>query len=302
MTRKRIPAYKKQEYIAAYLMSAPVVLGTVVFFLIPAVWSLWLSFTSGPDYFNNRFVGLENYRQLFTADENLRYEIFNTFYYAIVVVVLAVVLGVLLANALNREIRGKGLFRVIYFLPSVTMAAAAGVVWRTMFNSQFGVINQLLGAIGIPGPKWLTDPRFMMLAVIIVGIWKQTGHNMIILLAGLTNIDASYYEAADIDGATRWQKLRFVTVPLLSPVIFFVTITSTLNALKVFDVIYTLSGSGGTDERFMRYYRTMVYGIYEKGFQFSRIGAASAEAVVLLGFILIITLIQFRGEKKWVHY
>ena len=300
MARKRIPAYKKREYLAAYVMSAPVVLGTVVFFLIPALWSVWLAFTSGPDYFNNTFVGLENYRQLFTADENLRYELFNTFYYAIVVVVLAVVLGVLLANALNREIRGKGLFRVIYFLPSVTMAAAAGVVWRTMFNSQFGVINQLLGAIGIPGPKWLTDPRFMMLAVIIVGIWKQTGHNMIILLAGLTNIDASYYEAADIDGASRWQKLRYVTVPLLSPVIFFVTITSTLNALKVFDVIYTLSG--GTDERFMRYYRTMVYGIYEKGFQFSRIGAASAEAVVLLAIILVITLIQFKGEKKWVHY
>ena len=302
MARKRIPAYKKREYLAAYVMSAPVVLGTVVFFLIPALWSFWLSFTIGPDYFNNTFVGLENYRQLFTADENLRYELFNTFYYAIVVVVLAVVLGVLLANALNREIRGKGLFRVIYFLPSVTMAAAAGVVWRTMFNSQFGVINQLLGAVGIPGPKWLTDPRFMMLAVIIVGIWKQTGHNMIILLAGLTNIDASYYEAADIDGASRWQKLRYVTVPLLSPVIFFVTITSTLNALKVFDVIYTLSGSGGTDERFMRYYRTMVYGIYEKGFQFSRIGAASAEAVVLLAIILVITLIQFKGEKKWVHY
>ena len=302
MARKRIPAYKKREYLAAYVMSAPVVLGTVVFFLIPALWSFWLSFTRGPDYFNNTFVGLENYRQLFTADENLRYELFNTFYYAIVVVVLAVVLGVLLANALNREIRGKGLFRVIYFLPSVTMAAAAGVVWRTMFNSQFGVINQLLGAVGIPGPKWLTDPRFMMLAVIIVGIWKQTGHNMIILLAGLTNIDASYYEAADIDGASRWQKLRYVTVPLLSPVIFFVTITSTLNALKVFDVIYTLSGSGGTDERFMRYYRTMVYGIYEKGFQFSRIGAASAEAVVLLAIILVITLIQFKGEKKWVHY
>lgn len=302
MKGKRPTSEQLREYRAAYLMSAPVVLGTIIFFLIPAIWSLWLSFTSGPDYSTYEFVGFKNYVDLLTNDANLKYELFNTFYYAIVVVVFSVGLGVLLANALHQPIRGKGLFRVIYFLPSVTMAAAAGVVWRSMFNSQYGVINQVLSVIGITGPKWLSDPSFMMLAVIIVGIWKQTGHNMIILLAGLTNISPSYYEAADIDGATKGQKLRYVTIPLLSPVLFFVTITSTLNALKVFDVIYTLSGSGGTDERFMRYYRTMVYGIYEKGFQFSRIGAASAEAVLLLVIIMVITFIQFKTEKKWVHY
>ena len=302
MKGKRPTSEQLREYRAAYLMSAPVVLGTIIFFLIPAIWSLWLSFTSGPDYSTYEFVGFKNYVELLTNDANLKYELFNTFYYAIVVVVFSVGLGVLLANALHQPIRGKGLFRVIYFLPSVTMAAAAGVVWRSMFNSQYGVINQVLSVIGITGPKWLSDPSFMMLAVIIVGIWKQTGHNMIILLAGLTNISPSYYEAADIDGATKGQKLRYVTIPLLSPVLFFVTITSTLNALKVFDVIYTLSGSGGTDERFMRYYRTMVYGIYEKGFQFSRIGAASAEAVLLLAIIMVITFIQFKTEKKWVHY
>ena len=302
MKGKRPTSEQLREYRAAYLMSAPVVLGTIIFFLIPAIWSLWLSFTSGPDYSTYEFVGFKNYVDLLTNDANLKYELFNTFYYAIVVVVFSVGLGVLLANALHQPIRGKGLFRVIYFLPSVTMAAAAGVVWRSMFNSQYGVINQALSVIGIAGPKWLSDPSFMMLAVIIVGIWKQTGHNMIILLAGLTNISPSYYEAADIDGATKGQKLRYVTIPLLSPVLFFVTITSTLNALKVFDVIYTLSGSGGTDERFMRYYRTMVYGIYEKGFQFSRIGAASAEAVLLLAIIMVITFIQFKTEKKWVHY
>lgn len=302
MKGKRPTSEQLREYRAAYLMSAPVVLGTIIFFLIPAIWSLWLSFTSGPDYSTYEFVGFKNYVDLLTNDANLKYELFNTFYYAIVVVVFSVGLGVLLANALHQPIRGKGLFRVIYFLPSVTMAAAAGVVWRSMFNSQYGVINQALSVIGITGPKWLSNPSFMMLAVIIVGIWKQTGHNMIILLAGLTNISPSYYEAADIDGATKGQKLRYVTIPLLSPVLFFVTITSTLNALKVFDVIYTLSGSGGTDERFMRYYRTMVYGIYEKGFQFSRIGAASAEAVLLLAIIMVITFIQFKTEKKWVHY
>lgn len=301
MKRTPLTLEKKREYRAAYLMSAPVILGTIIFFLIPTIWSMFLSFTEGPDYRTYEIVGFKNYLELF-RDPDLKFEIFNTFYYAIVVVALSVILGILLANALNRQIRGKGLLRVIYFLPSVTMAAAAGVVWRTMFNSSYGVVNRILEGVGIPGPKWLTDPRFMMLAVIIVGVWKQAGHNMIILLAGLNNISKSYYEAADIDGATRGQKLRYVTIPLLSPVVFFVTITSTLNALKVFDVIYTLADSGSQADRYMRYYRTMVYGIYEKGFQFSRIGAASAEAVVLLGIILIITLFQFKAEKKWVHY
>lgn len=292
---------KRHEYAAAGLMIAPQVLGTMLFSFVPVLWSVYLSFTNGYDYMHLSFAGLDNYINLF-RDADLGYEVFNTFYYAIAVVVLSVVLGLLLANALNQQICGRSLFRVIYFLPSVTMAAAAGMVWRTMFNSSYGVINRGLALLGATGPKWLTDPHYMMLAVIIVGVWSTSGHNMIILLAGLNNISPVYYEAADIDGATRKDKLLHITLPMLSPVIFFVCITSTMTALKAFDVIYTLADASNAVDKYMRYYRTLVYGIYEKGFLQSKLGYASAEAVFLLAIILIITLVQFWGQKKWVHY
>lgn len=301
MKRRKLTQAQKQEYRAALCMAGPQVLGTFIFSFIPVLWSVYLSMTTGFDYMHLEFVGLKNYVDLF-HDQDLKYEIFNTFYYSIAVVVLSVGFGLLLANALNQKIRGRSLFRVIYFLPSVTMAAAAGMVWRTMFNSSFGIVNRVLEFVGIAGPKWLTDPNFMMLAVIIVGVWSSSGHNMIILLAGLNNISPVYYEAADIDGASRKDKFLHITVPLLSPVIFFVTITSTMSAMKAFDMIYTFANASGAAEMYMRSYRTLVYGIYEKGFVQSKLGPASAEAIFLLAIILVITLIQFVGQKKWVHY
>lgn len=294
-------AQKTKETVAFYLMAGPQLIGTLIFSFVPVIWSLYLSTTSGQDYMHLSFAGATNYLKMF-RDENLGYEIFNTFYYAVSVVILSVGIGLLLANALNQNIMFRSFFRVIYFLPSVTMAAAVGMVWRTMFNPSYGMINVILGFFGIQGPLWLTDPRFMMLAVIIVGVWSSSGHNMIIFLSGLNNIPRIYYEAAEIDGATNWHKFVHVTVPLLSPVVFFVTITSTMSALKAFDIIYTLADAGNNVDQYMRYYRTMVYGIYEKGFVQYNLGEASAEAVLLLIFIMMITLFQFRMQKKWVHY
>ena len=293
---------KKREYLAAYLMIAPVVLGILIFFIIPTIWAVWLSFTEGPDYVTYSFVGVKNYLSLLAPGSDMWQELLNTVYYAFVSVALSMVVSVLLANALNREIRFRSLFRVIYFLPSVTMAAAVGMVWRSLLNSQYGIMNQALKLVGIAGPKWLTDPNFMMLGVIIVGVWSSAGYNMIILLAGLKNIPRVYYEAAEIDGANRFHQFTNVTIPLLSPVLFFVSVTSLMGGFKVFDVIYTLAGSGATADKFMRYYRTMVFGIYEKGFLYHKLGIASAESVVLLAIILLLTLIQFGLQNKWVHY
>ena len=293
---------KKREYLAAYLMIAPVVLGILIFFIVPTVWAVWLSFTEGPDYVTYSFVGVKNYLSLLAPGSDMWQELLNTVYYAFVSVALSMVVSVLLANALNREIRFRSLFRVIYFLPSVTMAAAVGMVWRSLLNSQYGIMNQALKLVGIAGPKWLTDPNFMMLGVIIVGVWSSAGYNMIILLAGLKNIPRVYYEAAEIDGANRFHQFTNVTIPLLSPVLFFVSVTSLMGGFKVFDVIYTLAGSGATADKFMRYYRTMVFGIYEKGFLYHKLGIASAESVVLLAIILLLTLIQFGLQNKWVHY
>jgi len=302
MAKQALTPRRKQEYLAAYLMIAPVVLGMRVFFLIPTGWSIFLAFTEGPDYMTYNFVGLKNFATLLSSSSDMWQELLNTMYYAFASVALSLVASVLLANALNQNIRFQSTFRVIYFPPSVTMAAAVGMVWRSLLNSQYGVINQALKFIGIPGPKWLTDPRFMMLGVIIVGVWSSAGYNMIILLAGLKNISKSYYEAAMIDGANSRQQFTSITVPLLSPVLFFISITSLMGGFKVFDIIYTLAGSGATADKFMQYYRTMVYGIYEKGFLYHKLGLASAEAVVLLVIILIMTLIQFKLQDKWVHY
>ena len=293
---------KKREYTAAYLMIAPMVLGIVIFFIIPTIWSIMLSFTEGPDYVTYQWVGLKNYRLLLASGSDMWQELLNTFYYTFVSVALSMILSVLLANALNQEIRFRSLFRVIYFLPPVTMAAAVGMVWRSLLNSQYGIVNQALKAVGIPGPKWLTDPRFMMLGVIIVGVWSSAGYNMIILLAGLKNIPRVYYEAAQIDGANSFRQFTNVTIPLLSPVLFFVSITSLMGGFKAFDVIYTLAGSGATADKFMQYYRTMVYGIYEKGFLYHKLGIATSESVILLVIILALTLVQFRLQNKWVHY
>lgn len=302
MTSRALTPRKKREYTAAYLMIAPMVLGILIFFIVPTLWSIYLSFTEGPDYVNYSFVGLKNYRALLAQGSDMWQELLNTFYYAFVSVALSMVLSVLLANALNQDIRFRSLFRVIYFLPSVTMAAAVGMVWRSLLNSQYGIVNQALKAVGIAGPKWLTDPRFMMLGVIIVGVWSSAGYNMIILLAGLKNIPRVYYEAAQIDGANAFRQFTNVTIPLLSPVLFFVSITSLMGGFKAFDVIYTLAGSGATADKFMQYYRTMVYGIYEKGFLYHRLGAAASESVILLIIILVLTLVQFRLQNKWVHY
>lgn len=300
--RKKFSERKRKELIASYLMIAPVVLGLLCFFILPALWAFYLSFTSGPDYITHHFVGLQNYIELFTKVPELPYEVFNTFYYAFTACGLSIILSITLANALNKKMRLRNAYRVIYFLPSVTMASASGMVWRALLNSRFGVINRSLEVIGITGPSWLTDPNFMMLGVIIVGIWGSMGYNMIILLAGLQNIPRGYYEAAEIDGAGTLRQFFNITIPLLSPVIFFVLMTSLMGGLKVFDTIYTLSGGPGAPQRILLHYRTMVYGIYERGFLYSRLGLASAESVVLLGFILLLTLVQFKMQKKWVHY
>lgn len=302
MVKSKLSVRQRKEYTAAYLMIAPVVIGILVFFLIPTVWSIYLSMTEGPDYMTYEFVGIQNYVTLLSADSDMWQELLNTVYYAFVSVALSMVISVLLANALNQDIKCRSLFRVIYFLPSVTMAAAVGMVWRSLLNSHYGLVNQALKAVGIAGPKWLTDPNFMMLGVIIVGVWSSAGYNMIILLSGLKNIPKVYYEAAMIDGANSVHQFRHITVPLLSPVLFFVSITSLMTGFKVFDVIYTLAGSGATADKFMQYYRTMVYGVYEKGFLYRKLGLASAEAVVLLLIILVLTLFQFKLQNKWVHY
>jgi multiple sugar transport system permease protein len=191
-------------------------------------------------------------------------------------------------------------FRTAFFLPMVTMPTAVAAVWRWLYNSQYGLVNYLTRPFGW-NPMWLGDPRYILPAVIIVAVWSGIGYASIILLAGLQNIPKTFYEAAEIDGAGPFQRFARITVPLLSPSIFFLTITSMIGAFKAFDLIFMFSGgiaSGPTSQAV----RTMVYGIYHKGFVLLRMGYAAAEAVILFCLILLVTLFQFYLQKKLVFY
>lgn len=262
-----------------------------------------MSFTNWNSLSIPDFTGAANYLKLL-KDANIGIELRNTLLYTLGTVPITLILAVLIANALNQRIPCRGLFRTAYFLPVVTMQVAVAMVWRWMLNSEFGIVNQALALFGITGPMWLGDTRFIMFAVIMVTVWNKLGYNTIILLAGLQGISDSYYEAADIEGASSWKKFTKITLPLLSPSIFFVAITLTMDALKAFDIIYVFTGSGAdsSSSPMLKAIRTMVYGIYENGFINMKMGYACAEAVILFLIIMAITAFQFYMQKKWVYY
>ncbi|MEV0587017.1 sugar ABC transporter permease [Nonomuraea sp. NPDC050310] len=292
--RRRPPG----EWLWGYLMIAPMAFGLVVFFLWPIVQTLYLSFTESGVFGGSTWVGLANFAGL-AGDEKMLGALGNTGLYA-ALVLAGVPLAIVVAALLNvRWLRGLGFYRTLYFLPVVTMPAAVGLTWRYLFNGDFGLINHLLGELGIDGPYWVGDPDTAVYAVAIVGVWTSLGYNAVLFLAGLQGIPRHYYEAAEIDGAGRLRQFFSITLPLLTPTTFFVTVITVINALQVFDLVYlmvepespALAGS-----------RTIVYLFYEQGFvQHSR-GYAAAIAVVLLGLILVLTAVQFRLQKRWVHY
>ena len=301
--RYRLKQLHDSEKFNGYLFIAPLVTGVVVFSILPILFAFAMSFTDWNSLSAPQITAFANYSKLL-ADPNLRIELRNTLLYALGTVPVTLILAVLIANALNQKIPCRGLFRTVYFLPVVTMQVAVAMVWRWLLNSQFGIVNQVLGFFGIQGPMWLGDTRFIMFAVIIVTVWNKLGYNTIILLAGLQGISDSYYEAADIEGASSWEKFTRITLPLLSPSIFFVSITLTMDALKAFDIIYVFTGSGAdsSSSPMLKAVRTMVYGIYENGFINMKMGYACAEAVILFLIIMAITAFQFYMQKKWVYY
>ena len=248
------------------------------------------------------FIGLGNFRDLF-QDPQILLELFNTLKYAIFVVPITLIIALFIASSLNEKIPGRAFFRVSFFLPVVTMPVAISTVWKWLFNSQFGLVNILFRPFGL-NPQWLGDPNYILSAVIVVAIWSGVGYAAIILLAGLQSIPGNYYEAASIDGASRWRQFLQITIPLLSPTLFFLLITSMINAFKAFDIIYMFAGASvvSSSGPITEAVRTMVFGIYQKGFMLMRMGYAAAEAVLLFTLILIVTAVQFRLQKKLVFY
>ena len=294
---------KKIAWIWGYIFIAPVILGTLTFSVGPVLYSFYMSLTDwdGLTPGTPPFVGFKNFISLF-SDAYVFKEFTNTLIYAVGVVPTTIMIAIVLANFLNSHIPARSIFRVVYFLPIVTMPIAVAMVWRWLFNSDMGLVNFLFRPFGL-NPQWLGDAKWIMPALIIVSVWSGVGYATVILIAGLQSIAPMYYEAAEIDGANFLTKFFNITLPLLSPTIFFLLITDFINAFKAFDIVFMFSGASNTSRGPVTdAIRTMVYGIYERGFTFRTMGYAAAQAVLLFGFILIFTGFQFLLQKKAVFY
>lgn len=273
-----------------FLLPTVAVLGTFNFY--PALYSLYLSLFEWNGLSPSReFVGLANYARLLASGEfwnSLRV----TLLYAGGVTLLALALGLLVAVLLNQPIRGQAVYRVLYFLPVITPTVASGVVWKYLFDPTQGVVNRGLAGVGLEGPSWLNDPSWALLAVVVVGVWKRVGFNMVVYLAALQGIPRIYYEAAQLDGAGPWQQFRYITLPLLAPTTFFLVVTALIDAFQVFDLVYVMTSGGplgSTD--------VLGYYLYRQGFRYSELGFASAVAYVMFALIFVATVIQFRLSR-----
>ncbi|WP_424766962.1 carbohydrate ABC transporter permease [Paenibacillus sp. sgz302251] len=277
----------------AFLLLLPNLLGFLAFTLIPVFASFFLSFTSWDMLTPVKWTGFSNYIELW-RDETFIKVFWNTFYFAGVSVPLGIVISLLLAVALDQNISLKKFYRAAYFLPVVSSMVAVAVVWQFIYNPEYGFMNFFLNWFGINGPDWLTSTVWAMPAVIITSVWKNLGFNMLIFLAGLQGISTDYYEVAELDGARWHQKFFYITVPLLSPTTFFVTVMSFIGSFQVFDTVFLMTQGGPA-----RSTSVIVSYLYEHGFKYFNMGYASAMAYVLFFLMFIITMIQFWRQRKW---
>ncbi|MDR6905696.1 multiple sugar transport system permease protein [Agromyces sp. 3263] len=282
----------------ALLFIGPTAVGLLAFYLWPTVRTLILSFTESGPFGGTTFVGFDNYVSLL-QDPELLGALRNTAVYTLITLV-GIPIAVAIAALLNTTgLRGRGVYRTLYFIPVVTMPAAIALVWRMIYNGDYGVLNEVLGVVGIEGRSWLTDPSTALISIAVVGIWAGLGTSIVIFLAGLQGIPDTLMEAADLDGAGPIRKFFSITIPMLSPSIFFVSVIGVIGALQVFDLVYMMLGRNNPA---MPNTRTIVYLFYEAGFLDNQRGYAAAIAFLLLLIILVLTVVQFRLQKKWVHY
>ncbi|QTD41026.1 carbohydrate ABC transporter permease [Sporosarcina sp. Te-1] len=290
----------RKTTIQAYLYLLPALLIIVLFTIYPIIKSLLISFYDDYDYFNDIVYarGIASYLYLW-HDPTFHKALGNTFIFVIGVVPASIVLSMLIAILLNSNIRLRSFFRTAYFIPFVTSVVAVSIVWRWIFHTEYGLFNYVLGLFGVDPVAWLTDPKWAMPSLIILSIWKGLGYNIIIFLAGLQNINAQYDLAARMDGAGKARRFFHITLPLLSPTTFFVSIVSIIGSFKVFDEIYALfGGQPGPVSSAL----TVVYYIFEKFYGEWEFGIASAAAYCLFIIIFILTLIQLYIGKRKVTY
>jgi multiple sugar transport system permease protein len=291
-----ISRIQRAENRAAAMFLLPNAIGFFTFMLIPSIASVIISLFDWALIGAPTFRGLNNYRNLI-VDRTFWITLGNTGVFVLWKVPLNIALSLLTAHLLNREIKAKNFFRLVMFLPMVCSSVAVAMIWLPLLeSSDLGLVNHVLGWVGIDPIPWLASTRWAMPSVIFIAVWKETGYYMIIFLAGLQGISTTYYEAADIDGAGAVHKFVHITVPLITPTLFFVLITSIIGSFQVFDLANVLTAGGPANAT-----NTLVMYIYQAGFRFMRMGYASALALVLFLVILIFTILQNSLAKRWVH-
>ncbi|WP_249315478.1 sugar ABC transporter permease [Bacillus sp. FJAT-49711] len=288
---------KKRRFI--FVSLTPIMVLFMIFFVIPIVWGLLLSlYQYNPLNANSPFVGLENFKELL-QDDVFKKTFWNTFKFIIIAVPGNIFLTLFIAIGISK-IRGRffqDTFRTLYFLPCIAPLAASAVVWSTLFNSDRGLFNMILMNLGFSGVDWLTDPTMAMYSVIIMTLWADMGFNIVIFIAGLNAIPEMFYEAADLDGAGKWDRFRNITVPLLSRTTLFITIMTSLSYFQMFPQFQVLTNGEPQNET-----RVLALSIYDHAFKYFNMGYASAIATVLFLIILIITIIQLRvGKSNWEY-
>lgn len=279
---------------------APNVLGLFFFFGIPVLMAFSTSLQEWNAIKPPRFVGLDNFERLL-SDEKFEQALTNTLKLIGLTVPVEIVLALAVAILLNQPLRGRNLLRTAYFLPVVTSTVAASVVWTGIFQPHYGILSQILEPIGLGDTKWLVDPGLVLIPIAVVAIWQRLGFDMVIFLAGLQAIPGVLYEAAIIDGASRRQRFRYVTLPMLSPTTFLILVLAVINSFQIFDQVYVMTlrtvpgGVGGSAS-------TLAYYLYRRAFTNSEFGYASAVALALFTLILVVTVVQLAVQRYWVYY
>lgn len=294
--KKKRTSMQLREERTGYLFLLPSFIGFVFFMLIPVIWGLVLSLFEYNGFKMPEFIGVKNFINLF-HDEYFYISLKNNLFYMVVSVFFTLLFGLFLAVLLDKPLKGRGIFKTILFFPQLTSSIAFGMIFAILFTSR-GPINGMLRTLGVSDPPhWLTDSQWVMLTITITAIIKNTGYYMILFLAGLQSVPKELYEAASLDGANGFKEFKYVTWPMITPTVFLSTILCVINSFKVFDLVAQMTDGGPANSS-----NVLVYRIYTEAFKYSKFGYASAYAVILFVIVLVITLIQFRGQKKWVNY
>lgn len=289
---------RRREAIEGYLYISPWLIGFLVFSFGPMLASLYLSFTNYNIIKDPSFIGIDNYIFIMTKDRLFWTALERTALYAVASVIIGVGGSLLLALLLDQKLKGTVIYRTMFFLPSLTPIVASALLWGWIFQPQLGILNYLLIQVGITGPGWLSSIEWALPSLIIMGLWGSLGGGrMIIFLAGLQGVSQELYEAAAIDGANAWSRFRNVTLPMITPTIFFNLVLGIIGSFSVFTVAYIATNGGPANATYF-----FVFHIFNRGFKDTEMGYASALAWIFFAILLVFTLIQFQLQRRWVYY